>query len=187
MLRLALILTFAGSPALAAGYGGYDFTSLFNTDYVVLIGFLLFLALLFYRNVPATLMGMLDSRAAGIQSELDEARSLREEAQKLLASYQRKQREVAEQSERIIAHAREDAKAAAEQAKLDLQTSIDRRLKAAEEQIESAEQKAVKDVRDTAVDVAIAAASKVIADQMTASSAGKMIDASIAEVQTRFH
>jgi len=187
MIRLALILTFLGGPALAAGGGGYDFTSLFNTDYVVLIGFLLFLALLFYLNVPATLMGMLDNRAKGIQDELDEARNLREEAQNLLASYQRKQREVAEQSERIIAAARDDAKAAAEQAKLDLQTSIDRRLKAAEEQIESAEKKAVKDLRDNAVDVAIAAASKVIADQMTAKSAGSLIDASIAEVETRFH
>jgi hypothetical protein len=66
--------------------------------------------------------GMLDKRADGIKSELDEARALREEAQTLLASYERKQREVAEQSERIVAQARTDAESAAEAAKADLES-----------------------------------------------------------------
>jgi hypothetical protein len=110
-------------PSLAAEEGytpGYDFTSLFNTDFVVLIGFVLFLSILFYFNVPSMIGGMLDKRADGIKSELDEARALREEAQTLLASYERKQREVAEQSERIVAQARTDAEAAAEAAKAEL-------------------------------------------------------------------
>ncbi len=69
---------------MGAGDGyepGYGFTSLFNTDYVVLIGFLLFLAIIFYFNVPSMLGKMLDQRADGIKSELDEARKLREDAQ----------------------------------------------------------------------------------------------------------
>jgi F-type H+-transporting ATPase subunit b len=148
-------------PSLAAEPGyepGYDFTSLFNTDFVVLIGFLVFLSILFYFNVPAMLGGMLDKRADGIKSELDEARALREEAQTLLASYERKQREVTEQSERIVAQARTDAEAAAEAAKAELAKSIERRLAAAEDQIASAEAKAVRAVSDRAVEVAVAAA-----------------------------
>ena len=166
---------------------GYDFTSLFNTDFVVLIGFLLFLAILFYFNVPAMLGGLLDKRAEGIRAELDEARALREEAQTLLASFERKQREVAEQSERIVAQARADAEAAAASAKDDLERSIARRLAAAEDQIASAEQKAVRAVRDRAVEVAVGAAADLIAARMGAAEAGEMIDRSIDVVKARLN
>lgn len=189
MMRLVtLVAALLAGPALAAEeYGGYGFTSLFNTDFVVLIGFLLFLAILFYFNVPSLLGGLLDKRAEQIKADIDEARALREEAQTILASYERKQREVAEQSERIVTAAREDAAAAAEQAKEDLKASIARRLQAAEEQIASAEQSAVRDVRDRAVEVAIAAAAQVIAAQTTAAQANKLIDSAIADVEAKLH
>jgi F-type H+-transporting ATPase subunit b len=183
-------LFLVAGPALAAepGYApGYDFTSLFNTDFVVLIGFLLFLSILFYFNVPAMLGGMLDKRAEGIKSDLDEARALREEAQTLLASYERKQREVADQAERIVAQAKADAEAAAVQARSDLERSIARRLAAAEEQIASAEDKAVRSVRNRAVEVAIAAAAESVAKGMGASDADRLIETAIGEVERRLH
>lgn len=179
-------LTLIAAPAFAAG-GDYGFASFFNTNYVVLIGFVLFLALLFYFNVPAMILKMLDDRAETIRSELDEARNLRDEAQAVLAAYERKSREVAEQSQRIIDHAREEARLAADAAKEDLKQSIARRLKAAEEQITSAEEKATRELRNRAVDVAIAAAAKILADSTTATEANKRIDAAIAEVESRLH
>ena len=179
-------LTLIAAPAFAAG-GDYGFASFFNTNYVVLIGFILFLALLFYFNVPAMILKMLDDRAETIRSELDEARNLRDEAQAVLAAYERKSREVAEQSQRIIDHAREEARLAADAAKEDLKQSIARRLKAAEEQIMSAEEKATRELRNRAVDVAIAAAAKILADSTTATEANKRIDAAIAEVESRLH
>ncbi len=179
-------LTLIAAPAFAAG-GDYGFASFFNTNYVVLIGFILFLALLFYFNVPAMILKMLDDRAETIRSELDEARNLRDEAQAVLAAYERKSREVAEQSQRIIDHAREEARLAADVAKEDLKQSIARRLKAAEEQITSAEEKATRELRNRAVDVAIAAAAKILADSTTATEANKRIDAAIAVVESRLH
>ncbi len=179
-------LTLIAAPAFAAG-GDYGFASFFNTNYVVLIGFILFLALLFYFNVPAMILKMLDDRAETIRSELDEARNLRDEAQAVLAAYERKSREVAEQSQRIIDHAREEARLAADAAKEDLKQSIARRLKAAEEQITSAEEKATRELRNRAVDVAIAAAAKILADSTTATEANKRIDAAIAVVESRLH
>ncbi|MDA7423603.1 F0F1 ATP synthase subunit B [Thalassococcus lentus] len=172
------------TPALAAKG---PFLSLGNTDFVVLIGFLLFLGVLIYFKIPGMLSGMLDKRAADIQSELDEARALREEAQSLLASYERKQRDVQEQAERIVAHAREEAELAAEQAKEDMKASVARRLAAAESQIASAEASAVKEVRDRAATIAVGAAQEVVAKQMTAKNAGKLIDDAIAEVGAKLH
>lgn len=179
-----LVALTAASPALAASG---PFFSLTNTNFVVLIAFLLFVGLLLFLKVPSLLGGLLDKRAEGIQSELDEARALREEAQTLLASYERKQKEVQDQADRIVTHAKEEAKVAAEQAKEDLKASIARRLAAAEDQIASAEAGALKEVRDSAVSIAIGAAKDVIAKQMTAAEANKLIDSAIADVDAKLH
>ncbi len=185
MRKIATVFALtAASPAFAATG---PFFSLGNTDFIVTLGFLLFLAVLVYFKVPTLLMGMLDKRAEGIKSELDEARALREEAQTILASYERKQKEVQEQADRIVAHAKDEAALAAEQAKADLQKSIERRMAAAEEQIGMAEANAVKEVRDTAARVAIAAAKDVIAKQMTAAEGNKLIDAAIDDVGAKLH
>jgi len=183
-LTLTLTLALSASPALAASG---PFFSLGNTNFVVLLGFLLFLAVLVYFKVPGLLGGLLDKRAEGIRDELDEARKLREEAQSLLASYERKQREVQDQAQRIVAQAKAESKIAADQAKVDLEKSIARRVAAAEEQIVSAQNAAVKDVRDRAAVVAVAAARDVIAKQMTAAEGNKLIDAAIAEVGAKLH
>ena len=92
MRKLATLLALtAASPAFAASG---PFLSLHNTNFVVLLAFILFIGVLVYYKVPGMLAAMLDKRADDIQSELDEARTLREEAQTLLASYERKQKEV---------------------------------------------------------------------------------------------
>lgn len=184
MKKLAIIFAFAGSPALAAGG---PFISLGNTDFVVLLAFLLFIAVLFYYKVPSLIGGLLDKRADEIKSELDEARALREDAQTLLASYERKHKEVQVQADRIVAAAKEDASIAAEAAKDALKASIARRLQAAQDQIASAQASAVKEVRDTAITVAIAAAGDVVAKQLTASDSSELIEDAIKVVAAKLH
>jgi F-type H+-transporting ATPase subunit b len=178
------LMLLAANPAFAAGG---PFFSLRNTNFVVLIAFLIFLGILIWAKVPAKLAGMLDARAAQIKSELDEARALREEARALLSSYERKQKEVQEQSERIVASAKEEAMAAAAQAKQDLKLSIARRLAAAEDQIASAEASALRQVREQAISVAVAAAANVLAKQASAETAAASIDDAIAQVEAKLH
>ncbi len=185
MKKLTLILALTASPAFAAETD--KFFTMQNPFFVIWIGFLIFIALLTYLKVPGLISGMLDKRADGIRSELDEARALREEAQSILASYERKKKEVGEQADRIVAHAKEEAEIVAAQAQEDLKASIARRLAAAEDQIQSAQDAAVKEVRDSAVQVAVAAASDVIAKGMTAADGNKLIDAAIKEAETRLH
>ena len=183
-ITTTLFALLAASPALAAGD---KFFSLANTDFVVLIAFLLFVGVIVYLKVPGLLAGLLDKRAEGIESELNEARELREEAQTLLASYERKQREVQEQADRIIEAAKVSASEAAEQAKADLVLSIERRVKAAEDQIISAEKAAVNQVRDEAARIAIGAAGDVIASTMTDATSDAMIEDAIKTVSAKLH
>ncbi|MFN3645315.1 MAG: ATP F0F1 synthase subunit B [Gemmobacter sp.] len=177
-------LLLAALPAHAASG---PFFSLANTNFTVLIAFVIFIGVLVYFKVPGMLTGMLDKRAAKIQQDLDEARRLREEAKALVASYDRKLKEARDQVERIVANAQADAKAAAEAAKADLARSIARKLQAAEEQIAAAEGSAIREVRERAIAVAIAAAGDVLARQTTGESAAALIDASIAEVGKRLN
>ena len=185
MRTLTAILALSATPALAAG--DKPFFSLANTDFVVTIGFLVFVGVLLKYKVPALIGKLLDNRAAQIKAELDEARSLRDEAKALLSSYEKKQKEVQEQSERIVASAKEEAMAAAEQAKADLKKSIARRVAAAEDQIASAEASAIREVRERAIAVAVAAAGDVLAKQMTAEGAAASIDAAIGQVEAKLH
>jgi len=184
MRKLSVLFALVGSPALAASG---PFFSLQNTNFVVLVAFIIFVGFLVYMGVPKMLTGMLDKRAATIKAELDEARALREEAKSVLASYERKQKEVAEQTDRIISTAKDEAMAAAEQAKADLKAAIARRLAAAEDQIASAEASAVREVRERAVQLAVAAAGDVLARQMTAEAAKSSIDAAIDQVDAKLH
>ncbi|NNE80777.1 MAG: F0F1 ATP synthase subunit B [Silicimonas sp.] len=184
-----LITLVAATPALAASKNPFSasFYSLSNTDFVVAIAFLLFVGVLFYFKVPSLLAGLLDKRAEGIKSELDEARSLREEAQSVLASYERKQLEVQDHADRIVAQAKESAAEAAELAKKDLAASIERRVQAAQDQIASAEQSAVRQVRDEAARIAVSAAGAVVAKEMSDAKAGSLIDDAIKTVEAKLH
>ena len=95
--------------------------------------------------------------------------------------------EAMEQAERILATARADAAAAADQAKTDLTESVARRMAAAEERISTAQASAEKEVRDAAIKVAIEAASEVISNQLSAPDANKLIDLGISEIENKLH
>ncbi|WP_295049931.1 F0F1 ATP synthase subunit B [uncultured Paracoccus sp.] len=173
----------AGPAAAATG----PFFSLRNTDFIVLISFLVFVGVLVYFKVPAMIGRLLDNRAAGIRRDLDEAKRLREEAQEIYASYERRQREVAGQAEQIVANAKREAEAQAAKAQADLKSSIERRLKGAEDQIASAEADAVRAVRNRAVQAAVAAASSLLAQQVGAGQRSAGIDEAIDDVARRLN
>lgn len=184
MTRILAALLLTAAPAHAASG---PFFSLQNTNFTVLIAFVVFVGILIYFKVPGLLGGLLDKRADRIRDELDIARRLHDDARALLADYERKLHEARDQVDRIVAAARDDAAHAAEAAKADLQTAIARRLHAAEEQIASAEAAALREVRERAIGVAIGAAGELLSAELTGAKAGKLIDAAIDEVGRRLN
>lgn len=158
-----------------------------NTEIVVTIGFVIFIGILIYVGVPGMITKKLDERAVRIRQELDEARALRDEAQSLLASYQRRQKEVSVQAEEIVAAARVEAEKAAEVAKEDIRRSVARRMQTASEQIEAAEQAAIRQIKDRAVAVAVAAAGDVLKQRMQPGDADKLVERAIGEVASKLH
>ncbi len=180
----SLIFMTISSPSFAASG---PFISLQNTDFIVLLAFVLFIAVLFYFKVHTIIANLLDKRAESIRLELSEARTLREEAQSILASFERRQKEVQEQAGRIVEAARKDAEADAASARESLTATVERRLAAAHEQIASAQAAAEREVRDKAIQMAVAAAQSVIISQMTSASSNKLIENAILEVEATLH
>lgn len=151
------------------------------------VALFIFLAAMVYIKLPGMITKNLDDRASNIRDELDEARKLREEAQELLAEYQRKRKEAEKEADAIIASAKNEAKAMAADAARKTEEFVERRTALAEQKIEQAEAQALTEVRATAIDVAIAAAEQIVSAKVTGTTASKLISQSIAEVKSKLH
>ena len=151
------------------------------------VSFVLFVLLMLYFKVPAMVTKGLDDRAEKIRQELDDAQKLREEAQALLAEYQRKRTEAEKEAEDIIAQAKAEAESLAVETRQKLAESLERRTALAEQKIAQAEAGAMNEVRAAATDLAVAAAQQIIAGEMKGKKAESLIEASIEAVKTRLN
>ena len=151
------------------------------------VGLVLFFLVLIAMKVPGKLGGALDNRADTIGKELDQARVLREEAQALLAEYQRKAREAESEAEDIIDQAKREADAIAVEARQRLDEYVSSRTKLAEDKIAQAEREALQEVKALSADVAVAAAEKLIAAKAKGAAAESLIDSAIGDVKAKFH
>ena len=158
-----------------------------NTDFVVGLAFLAFLAVLYRFGVPGLLGRALDARAERIRTELDEAKRLREDAQARYAAAERKQKEVETEVHDIVAHARREAEEAAAAARRDLDVTVARRLRAAEEKIAQAEADAIREVRDEAIRVAVEAAGDAIAAGLDKAGRDRLVEEGIELAAQRLH
>ena len=153
----------------------------------VAVAFVLFVLLLLYLKVPAKVAAMLDDRSARIAKELAEARKLREEAQALLDEYKAKRVAAEKDAENIIALARKEAEAYGHEMRAKIAETVERRTRQAEQKITQAEAQAVKDVRNVATDLAIAAAQDLLGSTARGAKGEQLVSDSIAAVKNRLN
>ena len=170
-----LTMLAAGTPALE------------NPSFWVAVAFFGFVALMLYYKVPAMICKSLDDRADRIRAELDEARRLREEAQALLADYQKKREAAEEEAKAIVEQARREADSLAAETRKSLIETLERRTKLAEDKIARAEAQALADVRSVAVDAAIAAAERILQGQVNPASSAGLVDQSLRDLKGKLN
>ena len=153
----------------------------------VAVGFIIFFGVTIFLKVPKMVTGMLDNRAEDIRNSLDQAASLREEAQQLLAEYQRKQRVAVKETEQMLEHARAEADRMAKEGAEKLEEALKRREQLAVEKIAQAETDAIREVRAISVDVAIAATRDLIASNMDDGKSGALLDDAISDLSKKLH
>lgn len=158
-----------------------------TAEFWVLVSFLAFMGLLLKMKVPAMLANILDDRAVGIRKELDEARRLRQEAQDLLAEYQRKQRLAEDEAKAIIEQAQREAQAMKTESARTLAEQIERRGKIAEEKIARAEAQAIAEVRTAAIDLATSTAEQVLKQRAQGDLGNSLVDQAIRDLKGRMN
>jgi len=158
----------------------------FDETFWVAIAFFVAAAIL-WKPITKMIFGGLDNRSNRIRDELDEARRLREEAQDLLASYERKQREAEREAQALIAHAEAEAERHAKHAAEQLEAALKRRRDLAMERIAQAEKDAVRHVRAAATELALKATRKLLTDKIDAGKQAELIDNAIDDVDKRLH
>ncbi|WP_246206290.1 ATP F0F1 synthase subunit B [Propylenella binzhouense] len=151
------------------------------------MAFVVFLGILVYMKVPGKIAAWLDQRSERIRRDLEEARRLREEAQALLAEYQRRRQEAEEEAEAIVDQARREAEAIRVDAEQRMGEYIERRTRIVEQRIAQAEVQAVAEVRGRAVDVAAAAASSILAEKGAGDVGQRLVEQSIGQVRSNLN
>lgn len=158
----------------------------FDNSFTALVGLILFIGVLIAVGVPRVIGGMLDKQIKKIETELSEAKRLREEAAALLVEYEHKRVAAEQEAEGIITAAREEATRFTAEAQASLADLVARRTRSVEDKIAQAEAQAVAEVRARSADIAIEAARAVLSDEM-GKQGGKVVDAAIADVGNRLN
>lgn len=151
------------------------------------VALFIFLGIVLYLKVPGMLSKSLDERANRIRNELEEARRLREEAQQLLAEYQRKRKEAEAEAAGIVEAAKREAEMLVRDAKAKTEDYVTRRNALAEQKIAQAEREAVNEVRASAVDLAVEASRALLAGKADAKTAADFFKSSVAAVKARLN
>ena len=158
-----------------------------DATFWALVALVIFIGILVYAKVPAMVSKSLDARADRIRNELEEARRLREEAQQLLAEYQRKRKEAEKEAAGIVAAAKREADMLAEEARQRTEEYVARRAALAETKIAQAEQDAVNEVRARAVDIAVEAAGRLLAERVDTKVSGELFKSALKDVRGKMH
>jgi F-type H+-transporting ATPase subunit b len=160
---------------------------MFDATFFALVALIIFLGIVVYMKVPGMITKALDDRAAKIRNELEEARKLREEAQALLAEYQKKRKEAEKEAAEIVDAAKREAEAITAEARDKTEEYVARRTALAEQKIAQAETDAMDEVRGSAVDMALAAATQILGEKVTAKTAGDLFKKSLDDVKARMN
>jgi F-type H+-transporting ATPase subunit b len=146
----------------------------------VALAMIVVIALLLWKKVPAAIARALDTKIAGIRSQLDEAATLRAEAEALRNEYQAKAASAEAEAAAMIERARHEAEGIVAQAEADSAALIERRGIMAENKIAAAERAAIDEIRTKAATAAAAAAAQLIADGLDRDTDRSIVDRTIA-------
>lgn len=146
-----------------------------------------FVAALLVKLLTPVIIKALDKRSEEISEELDRAMALREEAQVILAQYQKKQRESLKEAEDIVQKANLEARRITREAEQDVEDQLKKRMKLAMDKIEQAERQALQEVQGRIIDITVAAARTIVDSKLTASAREELVKSAVQDVQKKLH
>lgn len=177
------LLAFALSYGVSHAAGSKKMVSLDNTDFVVLISFLIFVGILIYFKVPSIVGAFLDKRSNDIQSEIEKASEILEEAKKILSSIEADHKRTSETIGQMVETARSRAGEEEEKAKKNIEELMKNKLISAEGQVMSNERKILEEIEDRAIDLSIEKVKVKLSQSLSSSDYDNQFNASIQSIE----
>lgn len=131
----------------------------------VTLSFILFFVI-FGPKIWRALGKVLDARADGIRANLDEATRLRREAEQMLEDATREREQAKVDAQKTIAASEAEAAALKENAAREAEEMARLHEQLAQERIQAAEQTALREIRESAMAVALQASQEVVARRL---------------------
>ena len=179
IMLLAYVLSFGVSYAA----GSKKIISLDNTDFVVLISFLIFVGVLVYFKVPSIVGAFLDKRSNDIQNEIEKASEILEEAKKILSSIEADHIRTSETIGQMVQSAKSRAGDDEEKAKKNIEELMKNKLISAEGQVMSNERKILEEIEGRAIDLSIEKVRMKLSKSLSSSDYDNQFDASIQSIE----
>ena len=175
------VLCLTNGASYAAG--SKKMISLDNTDFVVLISFLIFVGVLIYFKVPSIVGAFLDKRSNDIQSEIEKASEILEEAKKILSSIEDDHIKTSETIAKMVEAAKSRAGEEEDKAKKYIDELMKNKLISAEGQVMSNERKILEEIEDRAIDLSIEKVKVKLSQSLSSSDYDNQFDASIQSIE----
>ena len=180
---LITLLAFVISSGSGYAAGSKKTISLDNTDFVVLISFLIFVGVLVYFKVPAIVASFLDKRSADIQNEIDKASEILEEAKEILSTIEADHKRTSEIIEQMVMTAKDRAGEEEEKAKKQIEELMKSKLISAEGQVKSNERKILEEIEARAIDLSIEKVRAKLSKSLSGNDYDKYFNASIQSIE----
>ena len=177
------LLAFALSYGVSYAAGSKKLISLNNTDFVVLISFLIFVGVLVYFKVPSIVGAFLDKRSNDIQNEIEKAGEILEEAKKILSSIEADHIKTSETIGQMVQSAKSRAGDDEEKAKKNIEELMRNKLISAEGQVMSNERKILEEIEGRAIDLSIEKVRMKLSKSLSSSDYDNQFDASIQSIE----
>ena len=180
---LPTIMTIIISSRACYAAGSKKMFSLDNTDFVVLISFLIFIGILIYFKVPAIVANFLDKRSDDIENEIEKANDILEEAKKILSSIEAEHIKTTGKIEQMVENAKERAAEEEERAKKHVEEIMKNKLISAEGQVKSNERKILEEIEERAIDLSIEKVRVKLSKSLSGDDYDKYFDTSIKSIE----
>jgi len=178
-----MLPAFALSFGVSYAAGSKKIISLDNTDFVVLISFLIFVGVLVYFKVPSIVGAFLDKRSNDIQNEIEKAGEILEEAKKILSSIEADHIRTSETIGQMVQSAKSRAGVDEEKAKKNIEELMKNKLLSAEGQVMSSERKILEEIESRAIDLSIEKVRMKLSKSLSSSDYDNQFDSSFQSIE----
>ena len=158
-----------------SGHGGAFYE---NPEFWVGLAFVL-VVLMLARPIGRIVNAMLNKRIEAIADRITEAQKLNEDAQKLLAEYEKKFLNAEKEAKNILRKSEREIELLKDERLKKLEAEMNMKQKEAEQRIKTAQESAVKEITALASEMTIKALKEVLAKSLNKKSQTKLIDESI--------